>query len=427
MATRYWRGDAFDVPEITTLTFSGTWATNDTATVTINGKSGTVTIGSTATLAEVTTAVKRMIDGTALSDDESRDVGGLTTYSGEFGASYSVEEDLSNYVITITGTPGEPLTVSSSESTAGSGAIADSTVQSPTGKNWADNAANWVGGTAPTTDDTVIFENGSQSCKYGLSQLADMAQIEFRSTWTGQFGLPPYNTSVSGKTFYQSETQSLALTRASGTDVIIGEEGATGGSTMIRLDLNGNSNSSLTVHSSGTAAFKSSQGIAAVHIDGCADITANITGGDVWLETSSTTVNVGGNSPTVRVSGTTTLINVDGGTGYSDGNATAITQDGGTWTHEDGTCGTLTVMAGTHNYKSTGTVTSPAVGNAGTLSMDAGVGGVTFTNPLEVYGTGATFTDSKRRTGAIVVDLNGATLSQCNLGSHLRITAGTVA
>lgn len=426
MAVKYWRGDAPNVPEITTLSIGGTWATGDTVTATVNGKSGTVTVGSTSTLAEVTKIVRRLIDGTTNSDDEEYDVDdGLLAYLGEAGPSPVIEEDTSNYEVTTRGTPGMPLAVTVSKSSA-SGTISASTDQNPTGRAFASNASNWVGGTAPTTDDDVIFENGSQPCRYDLATLEDMASITIKSSYTGEIGLPPYNTSISGKTFYQSEAQKITFTRAGGTAVTIGEDGASGGPTLARFDFGSNSNSSLTVYSSGTAAY-SSQGIHAVHVEGFGDATANITGGDVYLETSSSTINVAGGSTSVRVNGSTTLLNVDNGTVYNAGNCTTATVDGGTLTHESGTVGTLTVMAGTCKYKSSGTCTSPAVGGSGTISMEDGAGSVTFTNPLELYGTGASFADTKGRVSSLVCDLNGAGVSQLSLGNHLRVTRGAVA
>ena len=57
MATKYWTASAVQQYDRWDGTVAGTWAAGDTATITINGKSLVVTIGSLVTTAQVATTI----------------------------------------------------------------------------------------------------------------------------------------------------------------------------------------------------------------------------------------------------------------------------------------------------------------------------------------------------------------------------------
>ena len=68
MATRTWLGNAIDIAQKNTVTIANTWATSDTATLTINGKSLVVTIGSLVTTAQVATTIQQAVEGISFTD-----------------------------------------------------------------------------------------------------------------------------------------------------------------------------------------------------------------------------------------------------------------------------------------------------------------------------------------------------------------------
>ena len=57
MATILWRGDSTPIPQVDTVTIALTWATADDLTLTINGKTLVLTIGTDTSTANVATAL----------------------------------------------------------------------------------------------------------------------------------------------------------------------------------------------------------------------------------------------------------------------------------------------------------------------------------------------------------------------------------
>lgn len=65
MATIKFRGDAPVVPQVSSITFSGSWASTETAYVEINAKRITVTATATMTAAQIASALAAAINGDA--------------------------------------------------------------------------------------------------------------------------------------------------------------------------------------------------------------------------------------------------------------------------------------------------------------------------------------------------------------------------
>lgn len=61
--------------------------------------------------------------------------------------------------------------------------------QTPTGPNWWTNPKNWSLGTVPGATDIVIFESGSVSCRYGISDVPAFGGLKHYRTFTGEIGL----------------------------------------------------------------------------------------------------------------------------------------------------------------------------------------------------------------------------------------------
>ena len=153
MATVRWTGNANAVAQISTITITGTWATSDTVTLTMNGKDITLTLGTDVTTSNVATALQEMLSG--------------TTQTGTGDHTFSVTDaqaipefreftaTVATNVVTLTGdTAGKPFTITSSESAASTTAdAATATSTAATGPNHFDNADNWSTGSVPVDAD----------------------------------------------------------------------------------------------------------------------------------------------------------------------------------------------------------------------------------------------------------------------------------
>jgi hypothetical protein len=196
-ATVRWTGAAQDVRQVSTITVAGTWATGDTATLTINNKSLTVTVGAATSTSNVADILARAVDAANATADlggtESRNFGGE-----EIPEFAEIDASDNGAVLTLTSAvPGVPFTLTRSEATAGDGTLgAVTAVTAATGKNWLSNAANYSGGSIPVDNDVLVFDSGDVSVLYALDHFRtnniDLEVIVY-GTWTGQLGLPAVN------------------------------------------------------------------------------------------------------------------------------------------------------------------------------------------------------------------------------------------
>jgi hypothetical protein len=198
MADTSWLGRAGAVAEVDTITIAGTWAQNDTATITINGKDMVITIGTLTTTAQVATTIKEAYEGETLTDTSASVIpsGGKS----DFTEHSELTATVSSSVVTLTANDaGTPWNVNSgmavTENTAGDGTATLANATAATGPNHYDNVDNWSGGAVPTTED-VWVENSAVSILYGLSQAGNtLASFNQAASYTGDIGLPKTNAS----------------------------------------------------------------------------------------------------------------------------------------------------------------------------------------------------------------------------------------
>lgn len=422
MATVTFRGGAVAVKQVDTITVANTWATNDTATMTINGRDITVTIGTDATTANVATIIKEAINGDTQTGTGDHTVSPpIADGGGQAIPEFTeVVATVFGSVVTVTAnTAGKPFTMSVTESTAGSGTATEATATTATGPEFWSNADNWDGGSLPADSDDIVFDANSGSVKYGLDQNAITPNsISIREGFDGEIGLPETNEDSSSNPY--PEYRDTAL--------IIGNSGDANPYTV-------------TIDSSqlGAARFNFNTGQVTVNVfntgqpalDGTPNVIVkgshasnelNVNRGSVGVaylpgETATVaTLRVGyvenpAGDATVVCSSGVTLTNVD--------------QQGGNLTVESNTTtldvldGDLTVLAGAHaainidggvcHYRSTGTLTTLNVGNGGEADFQRDMRSRTITN-MNVY-AGSTVRDPFQT----VTFTNGLDLVRCGL------------
>lgn len=401
MASIDWIGNAIDVADICTITVTGTWATNDTATLTINSKSLVVTLGTPVTVTDVAALIVAAVNsGTRINATTgSSNVGGQTI--PEFA-----ELIASNVagVITLTtrnaASAGKPFQayLTRSESTAGDGALgAVTSVQAATGKNWWSNANNWSGGSVPANDDTVNFRDCSVDCLYGLPNASKEVTINIYNSFTGRLGLPKVNR----------DNQSLPYSEYRQRYVVLDDAGA--GSTASHvIGIGDGAGPSLVNirHNTLTTTFEvecngkpSSQieGGRVVNIiapaggtlkarKGSIDISDQNGGTAKW--TSITVSTQSGRVSDVDIlslgnSSTAALVNMVGGTLYLDWatwSTNGLTLIGAKCTVD--TCGipSAVISDGTLADMGNGTIATLTLNRGGKLDVSSGAGTITITN-----------------------------------------------
>lgn len=227
MATKYWVGRAASVAQITKVVFSSVVATN-TYSVTINGKSVTVTATNTV-LGDLIDALVNAWNSSG--EPEHR----------EMVAARREDPTLSGLQLTAS-TAGVPITVTASASTG------TTTVTQPTaasGPNFWNIAANWDAATLPSAADDLIVEDSDVSILYGLSDTTNYASLTVNASFTGTIGLPETNSNG----YPEYRTQLLTLGTGSAIAVSMGYGPGTF-SSRIRLDVQG-SNVTCSIFGSG--------------------------------------------------------------------------------------------------------------------------------------------------------------------------------
>lgn len=432
MATRRWKGDAIPVAQVTTIAVTGTWAAADTATLTINGKDITVTIGTDVAIADVVAAVVAAVNGAALVSDESRnETGDNIPEFDEVTASGAASP------ITLTGdTKGRPFTVTASEVTAGSGALGSpATSTAATGPNHFDNADNWSGTTVPVDDDDVVFDSGDVDLTYALDQNGvTLTSIVRTMGYTGNVGLAETNTDAgTGTSAYREYRDQYLKLGNSGdatttTITVGGKEGSGGG--RFKLD-SGTGQVVMNVLDTGQA---EESGIPAMlwlgtHASNVINITKGSLGIAFFAGESATvaTLRVGyrqnksGDSDVVCGDGTTlTTIEQSGGTLEIDSNVTTITMtDGESQILGSSTVATLNVDGGSCRYQSTGTATTINVGGGGLVDFSRDMQSRTVTNCV------LNERSSLRDPFKTVTFTNDIDVTRCSLSDLTELDLGT--
>lgn len=382
MATRRYTGAALPVAQVNTITVANTWATNDTATLTINGRDLVLTVGTDTTTAQVATAIKEMINGDAQTGTGNHTFSETGDNVPEF---QEVSATVNSSVVTVTGvTKGVPFTLTVTESTAGSGTATGATATAASGPNHYDNADNWSSATLPVDGDTVIVE-GDVDVLYGASQSAVTPAVLKFVNFSGRFGLPDVNEAGG---YREYRTKFLAY-GASGdaTNMAVTVDCD---SSRIRLD-GGTGQMTINVIRTGSPEttdfafeFKGSH----------ASNTINATGGSVGIgiepddaSTVCATLRVANDAVVESGAGVslTTITQTDGDVEIRS-NATTITQSGGILgVNDSATVTTLTVIPAEDRsavayYRSSGTLTNLYNGGGGVVDFREDDRGRTVTN-----------------------------------------------
>jgi hypothetical protein len=359
MSTILWRGDAAAVRQVDTVVIGGSWATNDTASITINGKSITFTVGATQTVAAV---VAGLVAAWNLST------------AGEH-AEITAADANPNVTLTMDTTyAGRPFTATVAKSAA-SGTITISTTTANSGPADLAIAANFSGGALPTNGDTLVFQNSDKPCLYNLDALDDVTGLLFVSARSfagnGVVGLPRYNVGVANVGYYEYRPRYL---KAGFASITIGQ-GDGQGSGRIMLDAAGSS-PTITVDYTGTS---KDSGIPAllIHNTGATtvlNVNKGTVGVAIYEEESATidSLNIGYQTSQASDSNVTcgpgvTLdeIHQTGGKLFAESNVASLVQDGG----EATISGTATLgfaeIGGTVYDESSGTWEDISIGPAG--------------------------------------------------------------
>jgi hypothetical protein len=448
MATKRWTGNAIDVAQVTKWTVINTWATNDTATVGVNGKELVLTVGTASTVTDVAADIVAMINGTAAGTGYSRTETGDNVPELQNITAANVAG-----VITLTADDaGVPFTVTIEETVvAGSGEItANGDTTAATGKNFFSDADNWSPNGVPVDSDDILFEDNSVSVLYGLSQGSlTPTSIKIKQNYTGEIGLPLTNTDDPANPYAEYRGDYLVIgnaTDAKDIQIEIGE-GDGAGSGRLKIDTD-DSEVSYSIVNSGPRADSSLPAILLQIFD--ANSTLEIDKGDVgvgynnstldmasikvgWLTDqigdSSLVLNDGIDSP-VQITQTGGSIALNGSGAY----VTTLTIYGGeTITGTEVTSMVIvTVEAGTFDYRGDGTITTLIVGSDATATFGHNQQSRTVTN-CSLYEGGTLRDPAKTVTWTNGIDLQHTSIHDGNtekvtldIGTHLTITPSAI-
>lgn len=388
MTIRYWLGAAVPIPEVQTITIALTWAAADKATVTINGKTLTLTVGTDSATTDVAAALAAMIAGQAAIDDETRSA--LGTSVGEF---LKVTAVASASTVVLTGPAnGQPIgTVTVGKTVAGDGTIVLAVTTAGQGPYNFDTAANWTGAAVPVNADGIVFDHQAvSSCKFGLSQTdLELISVTISEGFRFGIGLPAVNTD--NARYSHNEHLPTYLSLKTATAVSINAPRSTG----IKLNT-GSAASAIIVGATGQEMEPNAS--AAQLKCNHASSTLSVSGGSVGLGED----NVAGEVASVSVSGrsqvvignaiTVATINVyDGIVTANQAAATTINCLGGSLRHNgSGTVATANVGPGTLIVGGGGTYTAVHM-SSGQIDCSQDPRAKVFTN-FNIYGK-ATFKD----------------------------------
>lgn len=245
MATKYWRGLALAVAQISTVTVG----THDVATRYEIRVNGIAIVSSTGAASAAATAAALQAAWQA------------STHPYRQGITASVNSN----IVTLTSVAGMPFTVTVGV-VGGTGTISTATPTAATGPHHWDNAANWSDNAVPVSTDTVIFKDSAVSVCWALDQNAvDLAVLEVWQSYTGRIGLPLLSVAASAN----GETQNAGANeyrdrylRIGWGAARIGEHigpGAPAGSTRLKLHNDSASASTTEIINSAQASVDAGQ------------------------------------------------------------------------------------------------------------------------------------------------------------------------
>lgn len=199
MANKQFTGGAVAVRDTWTITVAGTWASADSVDIQIGNKNLIVTMGASASTAvgDIAAEIANAINGL---DNATPGTGFTWNYGGqEFPEFQEVAATVNGAVVTvraIADRAGVPIGLTVTETTAGDGTATESNTVPATGPEFLDNADNYADGSLPADDDTLYFNTGAVSAKYGLTYFRANSidlNVIITNDWSGQLGLAAYN------------------------------------------------------------------------------------------------------------------------------------------------------------------------------------------------------------------------------------------
>lgn len=410
MATVTWTGNALDVKQISTITVANTWATGDTAILTINGKDIVVTVGATNTsTANVATAIKEAWDAATRLDGSGTTDATSNAGGQEFGEFAEASATVSGSVVTLVArVAGKPFTLTVTETTAGTGTATGATTQAATGKSFWNNADNWDTGSVPANDDIVVFRDTGESCKYSLPNGSLEVTLNIWMSYTGEVGLPAINRDNPQQPYHEYRQLYVRLDDSgTGTDIAhrfgIGKDGT--GCRLFNLK-HSTVKCSPIVYNTGTP-LVDRVGTKALNICCTANTSAiQILGGSVDYSSQDggasaylSVYQTGGDSRGISAIHTTSAqLLIAGGTAIVGGSGaidTIIVQNGSLrLENQTGTISNFSIYNGTVDYATTATITNLNI-SGGVFDARSGAGQFVVTNS-SIY-VGGSFIDPYRR------------------------------
>lgn len=259
----FWRPRAAYVNQVETVTATLTWATADTAALTLNGATITVTGWATPTTAEVAESLAATINATDLTtgliDGETRSAAGqninqfkqvVATYSS--GNSFTITTD-DNYL-------GKPFTVSVVATTTGDGDLSTTTTTAATSPHHWDEIANWHNADGadkvPVSGDNVHVDQGGSDSGiwYALATGEKPNAVYVTRGFEGTIGRPPLDQDNPPYQYpIPEDEQYLQFDNSAGTTarIITIGQGKGNGSPMINVDWDALDNPLVQVVSTG--------------------------------------------------------------------------------------------------------------------------------------------------------------------------------
>lgn len=448
-------------PYVYTCTFQGTLAATDVAQMTASGAAltgGAVNIATTQEAVtgnnelELVTLPGGVSGGTFTLTFNAETTAGIA-YNASAATVQAALEALATPVpgdVLVTGAAGGPYTVEfkgayaktnvTQMTASGAGLTGGGTqdltithVTLPTGPNWLSEPENWNSNAAWLAGDTVIFENSSVDCLYGLIDYAaiQLVTLEIRASYTGKIGLPIWNANG----YYEYRDRALQ-TRA--TTVNVGN-GIGAGSTYVRLDLQA-FQSTITVNET---ADPDNSSDTALHIlnthassilrvfKGSVGIASEIQGQTSQIATLQVGLKDSEESDAIVIAGAgLTVATIQKSGGYLETRAgfTTATQEKGTWrANGSGNSTKVLVYGGDCYWNLVGTCTAMRTADGATVYCREDMNTKTIT--LLTMEAGSGFLDPYGVARPTETDLDRCSLLEVNLdlGSHISLVVAALA
>jgi hypothetical protein len=422
MATHDWIFAAVPIKQVGTGVVANTWATGDTVTLTIANLDFVITIGSLVTTAEVATTVKQAFNGETLTDTTATCTipvadGGAQAIPvfSEFVATVSS----STVTFTARNTYGKPITMTGTESTAGTGTFTyTNAVTAAKGPHEADNADNFSGNAALLDNDTLNFAYGADEDSdmlYDLSLAVQLATINKAMVHEGSVGNAKVNDDTPSKPYTEYRTLYMTTDDNTVTTTANLETGQGKGSGRFMWDA-GAGQVVLNIFGRGT---RKDNAVPCILFKGShASNVVNNMAGDLGIaffngETAVVATLRNGDGPqsnaeTFCGSGVTLssgTITHNGGKLTTNSAISAYNQYGGQGYHYTGTVTAATIYGGEHFPMGGATYTTLTLGPNGTFDTRKAVATFTITNTIQLH-KGAKFIDPTGRAGNVVFKLN---------------------